>query len=29
LRGEPARLVPPSQGGLFGPTGRDKQGATL
>jgi uncharacterized integral membrane protein len=29
LRGEPARLVPPSEGGLFGPAGRDKQGATL
>jgi uncharacterized integral membrane protein len=29
LRGEPARLVPPSRGGLFGPAGRDKQGATL
>jgi uncharacterized integral membrane protein len=29
LRGEPARLVPPSQGGLYGFAGRDKQGATL
>jgi uncharacterized integral membrane protein len=29
LRGEPARLVPPFQGGLFGPAGRDKRGATL
>jgi len=29
LRGEPARLVPPSHGGLFGVAGRDKQGAAL
>jgi uncharacterized integral membrane protein len=29
LHGEPARLVPPSQGGMFGLAGRDKQGATL
>ena len=29
LRGEPARLVPPSHGGLFGFAGRDKQGAAL
>jgi uncharacterized integral membrane protein len=29
LRGEPARLVPPSSGGFYSPAGRDKQGATL
>jgi uncharacterized integral membrane protein len=28
-RGEAARLMPPSQGGLYGPSGRDKQGAVL
>jgi uncharacterized integral membrane protein len=28
-RGEAARLMSPSQGGLYGPSGRDKQGAVL
>jgi hypothetical protein len=28
-RGEAARLVSPSRGGLYGASGRDKQGATL
>jgi uncharacterized integral membrane protein len=28
-RGDPQRLPAPSQGGGYGPTGRDKQGATL
>ena len=28
-RGDPARLVPPLQGGMYGAAGRDKQGATL
>jgi uncharacterized integral membrane protein len=27
--GEPARLIPPSQGGFFGAGGRDKHGAAL
>jgi uncharacterized integral membrane protein len=28
-RGDPSRLSAPSQGGLYGASGRDKQGATL
>jgi uncharacterized integral membrane protein len=28
-RGEAARLIPPSRGGLYGASGRDKQGAVL
>ena len=28
-RGDPPRLTGPSQGGLYGASGRDKQGATL
>ena len=28
-RGDPQRLAAPSQGGGYGPSGRDKQGATL
>jgi uncharacterized integral membrane protein len=28
-RGDPQRLYAPSQGGLYGSSGRDKQGATL
>src|SRR6266436_9346818 len=29
FRGDPQRLSAPSQGGLYGSSGRDKQGATL